>query len=130
MNNQYDLPLVLINSFPKSGTYIVANTLNFLGFKYKEPFLARNLRNHFYNLRYWRHPETCMVGVGQPNTIKLETLCRLLRTTQPGYYRLGHIPYQNNEVQMSPTPNQPKVDDSPCPTILPFFHIPREVSGE
>ena len=83
---------VFVNSIPKSGTHLVASLLNALGFRYLKPTLARNLM-HVDKVLFCCQ-DKCLVGVGQPQSVRSKTLQILLQFTPIGFYRLAHIPYQ------------------------------------
>jgi len=91
---------ILINSIPKAGTHLVSTLLNNLGFYYKRPVLERGLKNHPLNLLYFKLSQTCLIGLGQPQKVKLQTIKYLLKNTRRGTFKLGHIPYQPEIVEL------------------------------
>lgn len=89
------LARVLINSLPKSGTNLVASILACLTpFCFKKIPLNRNLRFHPLNFVWPRGPK-CLVGVDQPQSVRLHTVRHVLRKLAPGSYTSGHIPYED-----------------------------------
>ena len=89
------LPSIFVNSLPKSGTHLLASILSRVpGFQLQDPVLNRKLRWHPMNYLGLWDQRTCLVGIGQPNRIRLATLSFLLRRLRQGHYALGHIPYQ------------------------------------
>jgi len=91
---------ILLTSIPKAGTHLLASILDSFGLHRKRIFLARNLRNNPINNLFWKSSQECLVGLGQPQPIKIQTLQLLLKLTQNGAYRMGHLPYQNKIVQL------------------------------
>jgi hypothetical protein len=89
-----ELPRVLVNSLPKSGTHLLGSILTVMGLTYQKPVLARNMSYHPISWAWFWDRRSCKLGIGQPHSVPLGAIRFLLGRLRKGCYVLGHIPYQ------------------------------------
>ena len=84
----------LINSVPKSGTNLLHSVLERLpGLRFQKLTLNRNFRWHPLNLLLPGWGGSCLVGVSQPQRVKLDAMGWQLRRLAAGRFTAAHLPY-------------------------------------
>lgn len=94
-------PKILVNSLPKSGTYLLASALALMpDIHMKNLKLNRDLRKHPLNYILFFNHTTVLVGVDQPRRIKLKALEYKIKKIRRNSFSTGHIPYDPLVIDM------------------------------
>lgn len=91
--------MVFINSLPKSGTNLLAKTLNLMEFKESGitldsgHFNRRNIINFIYNLLPKKNKQGFIIGIDTPIQVEFTRILRLLNRIKENEYFVGHLGY-------------------------------------
>lgn len=96
------LPRILVTTIPKSGTHLIDSILGFFPglSRLKHAGLNARMVWHPYNYIPWLGSQTCQMGVGRPQTIKVRAFRNSLNRIRPGKYAIGQIPYERNILEI------------------------------